>query len=315
VRSESSEDLQCSEAFCVDSCVEGSERASRPISHCRLENALPAAESLNKDGNVDNGEEGRSLEGGTEGGAREVSEEDSLADIDGGKYMYGASNRDADGVSRAEDIDTSFSFLTSSEGQATDTMGRSSDDEDVREGGLARCTANLCDIDPTLSVVEVEDLRSPEEAGEEVVLERSAKNNTVPGTEKDAEYSGGYRTDPTALPEMAPLPSPPLPSPLLPLPRPQKAKKQTRFLLDDTKHTVQALSISAPLSMSSCMASPAGSLSPGGDRGDGWTETDHVLFAKVDNGTIFNLFALAQFLIVHLYLRTSRIVFALLSQE
>jgi hypothetical protein len=67
VRSESSEDLQCSEAFCVDSCVEGSERASRPISHCRLENALPAAENLNKDGNADNGEEGRGLEGGTEG--------------------------------------------------------------------------------------------------------------------------------------------------------------------------------------------------------------------------------------------------------
>jgi hypothetical protein len=303
-RSQSSkDDLLCCDAFCLGSSVEGPVSESNSISHSRYENALSAAGSTNKDSDVDIGGGGRRLFGGREGGGGEVGEENVLADVDGMKSepICGASNRNADGVRIAEDMDTYFSFLTSSEGEAADTMERSSDDVGGGGGGgggdegeSGCCTAEVGAIGPNHIVGEVVDPRSREEAGEkEVLVERSTANNTVPGTAEDEECCGGCRIDSTAVPEMAPLPFPPLPSPPLLLPLPQKAKKQTRFQLDDTERTMQVLSISAPLSVSSCMASPTGSPSPGGDRGDGWTEQDHALFTKVDQCTICSLFALA----------------------
>jgi hypothetical protein len=260
------------------------------ISHSRHENALSAAGSINKHSDVDIGGGQRRLDGGMKGGG-EVGEENVLADVDGIKSesICGASNRNADGVRMAEDMNTYFSFLTSSEGEAAHTLERCSDNEGGRGGGggdegeSGCCTADVGAMGPTHIVGEVVVPWSREEAGEkEVVVERSTANNTVPGTEKDEQCRGGCRIDSTTDPEMAPLPSPPLPSPPLLLPLPQKAKKQTRFQLDDTERAMQVLSISAPLSVSSCMASPTGSPSPGGDGGDGWTEQDHALFTKVD---------------------------------
>ena len=240
------------------------------------------------------GEEGEeNREGGEERGGEENGGEDNeSADVDRVKSISGSgdSHRDADMVKSAGDTVTCFSFLTSFEEKTADTTDCSSDSEGGRErgGGSGSSSADVEEIDPTHSLGKVFSPRSSEDAGEkEVVVDRSEDMNTALETEDlpaERESSVGHKADSIALPGMASLPSPPLPTPplpSLPISIPQKAKKQTRFQLGDTEQTVHALSISAPLSVSSCMASPTGSPSPGGDRGDGWSEMDHALFTKV----------------------------------
>jgi hypothetical protein len=317
----SKDNLTYSEAFCVGSSVYGTGTGtdSDPNAHSRhTESASPAASNTNKDSDRGSGgesdkddggdmrEEGRILgqeregvegegeeeeenrEGGEEkGGEEKEGEDNESTDVDRAisKSGTGASHRDADVVKSPGDTVTCFSFLTSSEEKTADTTYCSSDSEGGRERGgeSSSSSADVGEIDPTHSLGKVLSPRSSEDAGEkEVVVDRPEDMNTALETEDlpgERDFSGGHRADSIALPGMAPLPTPPLPS--LPIPIPQKAKKQTRFQLGDTEQIVQPLSISAPLSVSSCMASPTGSPSPGGDRGDGWSEMDHALFTKV----------------------------------
>ena len=254
--------------------------------HCadhNLENASPASRRVH-------GERHREGEGGeTEGLNEEVEaggerggrggggERGVLMDIDIQRMqsVCGTSATDSDRVSSTEDEDPDicFSFITC-QGATADTADRPADDVKGGETG----TRTICATSPS-QTPGLEPGRFVDAGPVQVKAGRHTGRITIAGSEEYEESSAASNIHSSALHVTTALP--------LPLPLP--LKKQARFVLQgDAGAAVQvqplSISISAPLSVSSCMASPTSSPSPGDsrdDRGEGWSETDHALFTKV----------------------------------